>query len=221
MSTSMLGRFVVASLILAGCASHLVPAPDAIRAGGRDAAIAEEQGVRIVARTNAWRGYPPNLDFELTPVLVTIDNQGARPVRVRHESFALTGTDRTFAALAPFEIDGAVAVQVPAGPGWAPWHSPAYLGYPYAFPSDSFYWRRYAWDPFYWDRYWTDWVRLPTGDMVQKALPEGTVEAGDRVAGFVYFERVRDVEAVTFQTNLVDARTGEQFGVVTIPFVRD
>jgi hypothetical protein len=45
-------------------------------------------------------------------------------------------------------------------------------------------------DPFYYDSFHPAMKRvsLPTGDMVQKALPEGVLEPGGRITGFLYLE---------------------------------
>lgn len=217
---------VLATVLLAGCATQLVPAPGATRieAGPGVAAVSEGNGVHVVARVDAWRGYPADLELEGTPVLVTVENGGARRVGVRHEHFALLGQDgRTFAVLAPFEIEGSVPERFPAafaGPGFGYYRvygpHPRFgtrFGHPFGWGP--------AWDPFYWEPYATRWVTLPTGDMVQKALPETTLEPGGRVRGFLYFEKVRDIPAVTFRARLVDATTGRPFGTVEIPFVVD
>jgi hypothetical protein len=57
--------------------------------------------------------------------------------------------------------------------------------------------------------------------MVQKALPEGVVEVGGRVAGFVYFEEVKDVEALTFSARLLEPGAATPFAEVRLPFVVD
>jgi hypothetical protein len=55
--------------------------------------------------------------------------------------------------------------------------------------------------------------------MVRQALPQGTLEPGGTVTGFLYFQDVSEREgSVTLQARLVDARTGEQFGTLSIPF---
>src|SRR5438093_409357 len=46
-----------------------------------------------------------------------------------------------------------------------------------------------------------------------------SVEPGAQVSGFVYFEKVRGADRVTLHATLVNARTDERFGVVSIPFI--
>jgi hypothetical protein len=57
--------------------------------------------------------------------------------------------------------------------------------------------------------------------MLQRALPEGVVEPGGRVGGFLYFQRLEGPGPFTFSVDLVDAKTGERLGVITIPFVAE
>jgi hypothetical protein len=60
---------------------------------------------------------------------------------------------------------------------------------------------------------------LPTWDMVRRALPEGTLPPGATITGFLYFPEVSAHERrVTLQARLVDARTGDAFDVLEVPF---
>lgn len=203
-------------LLLGGCAARLQPAPEARRVPGQpDAATAEAGGVTVTAQTRAWRGRPSGLEMHVTPVLVTVDNASRVPVRLRFADFALVDAGgRRFAARAPFEVRGTIAEPVRYHP----------------FPRGPFLVRDIAGrpvlvDPFWWDPFYFDFpryrrVELPTGDMVQLALPEKVVEPGARVSGFVYFERVeRAASPVTLSVRLVDDRSGEPFATVAIPFV--
>jgi hypothetical protein len=54
--------------------------------------------------------------------------------------------------------------------------------------------------------------------MLAKAIPEGVIEANGRLTGFLYFQQVQG-DTVTFTMELVDAKTGESFGHIQIPFV--
>ena len=72
---------------------------------------------------------------------------------------------------------------------------------------DGLYVSSYAFEP------------LPTEDMMKSALPEGTLAPGGTMTGFLYFQNVGEREGeVTLRARLVDARTGEQFGALAIPF---
>jgi hypothetical protein len=59
-------------------------------------------------------------------------------------------------------------------------------------------------------------------DALDWALPEGVALPGRGASGYVYFQRVpRDVGRVTLYLELVDANSGERFGIARIPFQTD
>lgn len=153
---------------------------------------------------------------------------GRVPLRLRYNEFALVSpTGRRYAALPPYGVEGDVADPTlvdaydPVTPAFtydrfrvAPYYASVYPTLtPY---NDPFYYDR----PYY-DRYYTVYrdIELPTQEMVEQVLPEGVIDPGGSVSGFLYFERV-DPEAprVRFRADLANARTGETFGEVSIPF---
>jgi hypothetical protein len=62
------------------------------------AVVARDANVRLVARTDVWRG--PAL-ANVTAVEVTLDNGSTRPLRVSHGDFALVSPERRFHAQSP------------------------------------------------------------------------------------------------------------------------
>jgi hypothetical protein len=224
---SRLAALAVVALLVGGCATRLVPAPFAEPVPGRGVgAVGRDAGVAVTARVEAWTGWPPNLDTAVMPVLVTVDHDGTVPLLVRPHHFALVSFDQRFEARGPYDLDA--IVHAPPPPGFA---------YPRVAFGAGFGLRR-GWglgfglgapllgrDPFFGDDYYYPLqvaVRLPTGDMVQQALPETVLEPGGRITGFLYFERPRRYpEEMTFVADLVDARTGTPVGQVAIPFIAD
>ncbi len=210
-------------LLAAACATRIVPAPTADRLPGPGAAaLAEAAGVRVIVAADAWRGFPADLAEAVTPMLVTIHNGSERQLMIRYEHFALTSPEgRRFAALPPFEITGVVSEPVPG------FHPPVRFGVaPYLsrwYPGWTVFGGPFPFHTAYYDAFYPAFTRvaLPTGDMVQKALPEGVVEPGGRVAGFVYFEEVKDVEVLTFAARLVEPSAATPFAEVRLPFVVD
>lgn len=235
----------LAALLAAGCLSEtkLQPLPSAptTRSG---AVTTEGQGVRLVADGDAWKGSPSNLERLVTPVEVRLENQSGRPLRIHYEHFTLVGDSRfQYAALSPFELrndglavggsgseSGPVSFSVGVGVGtgrpwgarvgpfassygWGPW-GPGWRNPFYDPFFDPWY------DPFYGPyAYWRPSEPLPTRDMLRRALPEGVLENGGTLTGFLYFQEVGEREDhVTLQARLVDATTGEQFGTLSIPF---
>jgi hypothetical protein len=218
-------------VLVAGCQAGLTPAPDARLVPNRtQAAFAESHGVRIVAEADAWYGSPSDLEGLILPLLVTVENRGSVPIRLRYAGFTLVAADgRRYRALSPFDIRGAVSEPLPYG-AYPDWGDAPYLGpyYPGWRPGGPFP-RRWYYDR-YWDRYAYGYypppypayrrVPLPTPDMIQAALPERVVQPGERVTGFLFFEGVpARVSRVDFVADLIDARTSAPLGTVSIPFV--
>jgi hypothetical protein len=246
MSTENSGRFrhpilramlAVCALALAECAaSRLQPAPEAQRVPGKSlAAFSEQGGVRLVVQSQAWRGAPEHLYRELTPMKVTIENDSDRPLRVRYEDFVIeSGSGVQYTPLPPLDIKGEVVetADVPVYlPRYAtvprvliprfghrrfylaPWYMPYYTGLrPWAYP-----WR---FNGRYYDRYYPRWrVKLPTEDMLSRAIPEGVIDAGGTLSGFLYFPDLKDdPQRIVFKASLSGAREGRELATLRVPF---
>ena len=233
---------LMALLAAAGCMRETQLRPLAAAqtlAGDESAAVAEEAGVRLVADGHAWKGNPSNLEQRVTPVEVRLENHSGRPLRVTYEDFALEGQSRfRYSAIPPLALrDTAVSLAPESGTGgsasvglawssgWGPYshrygfggfgHRGRFWGWPGGW-YDPF-WGGSFYGPYpYPYRYYSE--PLPTKDMLNRALPEGTLEDGGAVAGFLYFQGVADREQrVTLQARLVEARTGEGSGSLALP----
>jgi len=226
---------VAASLLVAsGCIheAQLRPSTGAqLQQGDASAARAAASGVVLVADGAAWKGTPENLERSLTPVFVRLENDSGRPLRLQYGDFAMVGRESRFryAALPPLTLGDTVASAQQKDPG----RVGLYLGLGSAWGYGPYgrhgrYGGRYGpfvgpFSPFYPDPYYYGGYRceepLPTRDMLEQALPEGTLEAGGRVEGFLYFQGVAERETqVVLQARLVDGKTGEPFGTLDIPF---
>jgi hypothetical protein len=184
----------------------LEPAAGAPFASGRqDVAETAVAGVTVEVAADSWKGDPHNLGSLFTAVRVTLQNDSGKALRVSYRDFKLSGASGSqYAAIAPDEARGAVdaapqypyrdsALESMSGP----------VGYPLI--HDGYY--------------EASSERLPTQDMLSQALPEGMVQDGGKVTGFIYFPSVTDREAaVEFDMMLLDASDGEAFGRVAIPF---
>jgi len=225
----LLATLAVTALGLA-CASspRLVPGADLPRLPGPGTGAAlRDAGVRVEARTNAWRWQPEGLSEELTPVLLEIANESEHPLRVRYKELSIrTPAGGQLAALPPLGIEGSVAA--PLGPYAYPtrrFHVAPHL-YGYYAPHLGVHAGPFTHDPHYYGHYGPTFRRLelPTESMLVRALPEGVVQPGGRVTGFVYFEELAEDSAAqgvyTLRIDLVDAQTQERFGRVEIPFER-
>jgi hypothetical protein len=243
---------VLAALLgAAGCLTETTLQPLSTPSNPKGAAVAEANGVRLVAYGSAWHGNPSDLEHVITPVGVRLENQSGRPLRIDPQDFVLVGGSRfEYTALSPKEMHeeglavggsgysgGNVALSFGVGvgyPGWgwgpfpstylwhgAPWSwGPGWGGPGWASPYFGMGWYGYGYDPLYAPYYaYRPPEPLPTQDMVRKALPEGTLDNGGALEGFLYFQNVGHREGqVTLQARLVDARTGEHFATLSIPF---
>ena len=215
--------FTAALAVLFACVHQreLVPAPGAQTLPGQPR-VAEEtvEGVRAQVDSAAWR--KGQLYDVLSPVKVTIDNGSGRPLRIAYGEFTLGGPSGfRLAALPPYQAaatDAAAgSVGVPAGfigsgffvaperarlyRGVLPWHG--------AFP----------YDPVYYNRWYGAWpASLPNEELLRQGLPEGVLQPGGRLSGFLYFKDQPKGTALTFYASLVDAENGQSFGTVAIPF---
>lgn len=91
------------------------------------------------------------------------------------------------------------------------WAYPGLQIWAYPFPYDSYYY----------DRYYQSWQEpFPTQDMLDEALPEGALETGGEVRGFVYFQHLgRRETRVDLRATLVDTANGENVAEARIPLV--
>jgi hypothetical protein len=208
---------------------RLTPAPEAQEVEGiNHAAKASVAGVNVIVQARAWVGTTA-IKTEVTPLKLTVENNTNKSIRIRYSDFALiSSTGEHFAALPPYAIEGTIEepVRIHPRPGIvaprffhegfhvAPHFSP-YFDRITAFDGAFFY------DPFYYNRYYTYWqeIELPTIEMLQEALPDGVIDPGGKVIGFLYFETVTpDIQRVVFRMDIADARDGTVLGTANIPF---
>lgn len=221
----------------------LVPTGSVVQQGSRQVAFAEAAGVKLWAEFQ-WSGDPVNLPDYVTPVLVTMENTSGRPVRLAYEDFTLLGASGTrYAALPPFGIAAGVSERTqpasdvvlvdyhPATPVRPPpppppvkvriHHHRFHVAPPYAhfYVGVPLWAGLWALNTGYYARWQPAWpVRLPTADMLERALPEGALEQGGRVTGHLYFQNVRREGAVQLQATLHDATTEQDLASLAIPF---
>lgn len=229
------GLVMVAVLTASSCATtSLSPAPGVqTLPGAPDIATSRVDDVEVTVQADAWKGDVAVI-AAVQPVRVTINNNGDKPIRIRYSDFALVSpAGHKYAAMPPFKVEGEILSPALAlGYGVimprfayrrffiAPYYARIYPGIPV-------FSRRYQlYDPYYYDFYYLDLIRAirPTVEMLGLAMPEGVIEPGGSLAGFLYFQRVDpDVPTVMFRQNLVsvgteDGKGGASFGEISIPF---
>lgn len=215
-----------------GCAigrADLEAAPMSNAIAGGDGVVDRVLGVEMSAVAARWTG-AVDIARAVTPMLVTIKNEGDQPLSVQYPNFALVSPDGViYSALPPLQIDSEVGREVGAVTP-RPVDEPAFnhdrfLLAPYYgryYPDMRVAASPYNYDPRYYDTYYEYWVdiELPTAQMISLALPDGRLEPGGQVSGWLYFERVDPGEdQLRFRADLVDAATGRKLGEITMPFV--
>lgn len=233
-----ISRFTpIATLVMvatiAGCAvnetANLEPAAKAEPVSGmEDAARTSVNGVSVLTQAAPWPGEKP-IENEVTPIRVRIENNGRIPIDVRYRDLTLLGPEgNRYNALPPYRIGGTVTqpeVDRSYGPiinpgfthsGFelAPYYSPVY-------PNMAVYTDPFVYDANFYGNAYSYWeeTELPTMEMLQQAMPEGVVNSGGNIEGWVYFEKVPEHERrVVLRTDLVDSRTGKEFAEVRIPY---
>ncbi len=219
----VVGRFT-AGLILgvAGCGhAHLMPAPSAaVVPGAPGAAFSLASGVRCSADVAGWEGRPDDLPDTVTPVKVRLMNSSGKPLRVLYQEFALVGAEgRRYQPIPvlPLEPDASSPRLDPIYAASkffvsARYHD-VYQGFD-AWPQplerdDDFYTTQF--------RRWGD--QRPSFSALRKALPEGVLDNGGVISGYLYFETpIRREGAVTFEAELDDDAGQGTIASLKIPF---
>lgn len=224
----------VAALCMLGVTACQITSPDLQPLGVGDVEVRNNRAVvtdGAIEITVEYAEWPENVRIteEVTPIRILIENRGDEPVSVRYEDFALFGNSgSTYRALPPFDIEGSAIVL--GGPDTS-LSNPAieyrsfrvFQPYGPVYPGlDTFG------GPYYYEGYYSEtyprWPRreLPTEEMLERALPEGVIDPGGRLAGWLYFERVDDDETwVVFEARPGDIETGKSITSLEVTFVVD
>jgi hypothetical protein len=202
---------VLAGLVLAGCVTTRVialPAPG-VTVAPEGAAVVAAEGVELVVRPSAWQGSPGYLPGYVTPFHCLLVNGTTLPLSYDYADLRLFDEARfQYTALPPVDVGRLLR--------WGGEPAPVLV----ASMSGS-YWRRRSlfWDPWWWDPWWggPPYYYAPRlDDVLSQALPVGTLQAGARTQGFVYFPRLRpEATRLTFELHY---RLGGAPRVLTLPF---
>lgn len=224
------GPAAIGTLLLAiaglGCRSDpRIMAANTPKKIDADTALAKKAGIMAKVSGEAWDAFPARLGREVTPIRVTIENEGDEPIRMHFsDMFLVDESGERYHALPIFELNGSVYYHEPvAAPEFAyrgfyvaPHYADIYPGLPH-WPG-----AHYAYDFGYYDHYWgVTWqVELPTAAMIRKALPEGVLDPGGRVSGFVYFEHVGEIDADRLRFVYTPREAGDDQAIarLTVPF---
>lgn len=215
------------ALALSGCAATLQPGQGA-ELVGKGSATASAANVSIVTMTP---DFPGMVDIEdaVTPMKIRLVNHGTQPVRIRYADFKLVDAGGgSYAALPLYKIDSSVETAVPVRgfapvlrPNFrydrfrvAPYYAGLYPGMPW-FRGGFGYTNPYGWT--YYDTAFAD-VQLPTPAMRKNVLPEGVLDPGGSLEGWLYFQHVSPkVKHVSFDATITSPE-GTSLGDIAIPY---
>ena len=206
-----------------GCTTSLQPAAHALQPPDQNSAVmSEERGVRVVAEARSFPGHA-YIEAEVTPVRVTIANGSEKPLFVRYHSFRLKASDGSqYSAIPPHQVSGTVpsAEALPPSIGVSRFEvAPYYQGF---YPGIAAYRGPFDYDAVYYDNhygYWRTTTQLPTVEMLRRALPEGILNDGGNLEGYLYFpalELERGTEVVLHVQ--LDCADGD-YASFRLPFV--
>jgi hypothetical protein len=222
MSRSAISFFLAGCFGVGGCGhGHLVPSDAAKVVPGTDgAAFVVADGLRCTAEAAAWKGRPDDLPAFVAPIKVRIRNDSDVPVRLRYQDFVLLGTNgRKYRPLPPVPMDHQAGLTI----------SPIYAAAKFfvaplfhdVYPDLPPWSNRFPRDQVLYDQEYAKWGDSPPGRYVlREGLPEGMLDAGGSVTGFLYFENpVRREDRATFEAELERGGvTNSHSTTIKIPF---
>jgi hypothetical protein len=234
MRAAILSSLVV---VTAACAirPELVADTKAVRAPDNNptgyslsGAMTNVAGVKVTVDGAAWDGEPSWANSAVMPVQVTIQNSSGRPLNVSSAQFWMIGQSgaryRALPLLPPHNPDkpqppnrGAAVGPVPRALFFA---RGFYLA-PHmsaAFPRCTVY-PVFSYDKAFYEHGYASWPgALPSQDMLSRALPDGVIDDGGIVSGFVYFPMLpRSERHVQFDLRLVDTERGTPLAEAVVP----
>jgi hypothetical protein len=224
---------LVTLLLTAGCAHEgkLHPQAGAVPlTEDGTAAVASDQGVRLVAYGSSWKGQPGDIERHFTVMEIRLENHSGRPLSLRYASFELEAKDH-HVARDPKDLGKIMTARAiqwrPSRQAYIPPPKPPARSdsrYSTSEQGQAYTGRGFDPPPFRPTPCYTcpsvfDASAVPSPDMLRLAFREGPLEDGQERQGFLFFDEplLSDNQA-TLKVKLVDASTGEQFGTLSIPF---
>lgn len=230
MRATLIAALAVGTAVTAGCAGgqepELAAEPRTNTLQVNGAEVGAQAGVQIrVAPVMRTSRYANEADYR--PVEVEIRNESEHPLRIGYDNFALEGPGAASANAVPVlwlddsghdlpGIGGAATL------GWGQRNFEVAGDYAEMYPALRAYegdFRSTTVDAYR--------ARRPSGIepsvlrdsmLLLASIPEGVIRPGGRVEGMLWFDAMEgDPASVTFTADLVNARTGQQFGEITVP----
>ena len=172
-----------------------------------------------------WPG-PARIKSNITPLEVTIQNRGSTPVLLALSRLRLVGRNgEVFRALPLFHVKASTGGEPQLSDPFevrdlkfetrgfrlAPTYRVAYRGIPIAE-------ERVGLSPDYYKLYdYYSGKPLPTTGMRRRGIPEGIIDPGGEVKGYLFFEDVsRSAKPVTLHYEIVDPTSGASTGSIQV-----
>jgi hypothetical protein len=228
-STAVVGASLALQLMTFACEHRqaLRPAAGTVRPGELPDAVRQSQhDVRVIAQSRHWPGKADVKDA-ITPMRIIIQNKSQNALQIRYSDFTIIAPNRvSYAAVPPRQVMGAVKDGVSIRPAFqrTGFYSAPYYGDYYAGSDIPAYGGPFPYDAPYYDTYYQYWQRfekLPTPEMLARALPEGVIAPGGSLDGYLYFAKIRQEHrtTVTLQVRLRTANDNQPFVSVSMPFI--
>lgn len=200
---SLLLSSVLLSAGAFGCApARLEPASPEQKVANKPNAAAMEvaAGVKLQVEAGSWMA-DERVKYEVTAMKVTLINRGTEPVNIEYGAFSLqSDVGKSFRPVSPDDIPirgGARSIGLPADT-IVTRTSDSAVNAPNRGESEK------------------EQIRER---LRNQALKSGSVPAGERTVGYIFFERVpASVETITFRGTLQDAKTGNATKVAELKF---
>jgi hypothetical protein len=209
------------TVLQAGCVhvSHFHPARAEQAVQGEPAsAFTESAGVKAWVRAGDWRGWPEDLEDRMTPVEVSLDNQGAQALDVKPSHFGLLAPNGfRYQALEPEQVQRLVASSWPVRTS-VYFHHGYYGAYPWpGFPVRYGHFYPYTW----WGWYPVPvLVSPPAPPPGPPPAPQGTLERGGQVSLLLLFPvPAASLPGFELTADLVTPG-GERLGTLQVALVR-
>ncbi len=220
----MRARFALSTLaLLSSCATlpplHVSDPAQAVR-GDHEVGGTEAAGLKLIVRAGGWRGWPADLQDRLTPIELSLQNQGGTPLRIQPALFEIDlPSGRRYSALAPGDLarvlrsysrpeDSTLALNS----GW----NDLDRGAQSRGASRGYY--PYAWPGLRGPAPITRETRFLGPD--PRPSPEGVLEPGDQATVVLFFDVPADkVQGFIFQAQ-VESEAGERLGTGRVAFAR-
>jgi len=187
-----------------------------------------KDSVTVTVSSDAWNGND-EVKKEVTPLKIKVENNNEKPIEITYDKLSLVTKDGDlYAALPIYDVRGDLdkaelimedTITVKTEMNYDRFYLyPMYTHVINDVPVSQY---QYFGKESYYKKYYADWkdTGMPTSAMRNLALPEGTLENGGSISGFVYFQKVDpDLKEITLNMAIVNAESDLVINSIKVPF---